>query len=885
MLTNKRSRSTSSRRFVPYLEVLEGRTLPSTFTVLNLVDSGAGSLRQAILDANASTGADVIDFAKNVKGTIPLTSGELAITSDLTIDGPGADKLTVSGNDTSRVFNVDGGSDDSARITVSISGLTVAHGRAPTAAGVRNHFFSDLTLSDLVLTENGAVGLPGADLQPNGGAVQNSGTGAVVRLARCRVAGNTVLADPNGLQPSSGGGLSNFGGGTAFVTDSTISGNEVFSAVGAGGGAILSTDGSLAISNSLVADNTAAGVAPGAPAYGGGIEVIQGNGLTLSNSRIVGNRAVGGDGAIGYGGGISVFAATAVIRDSTISGNECRAGDIQGPEFGAFAGGGGVGIESGELTVDGSTITGNRSVAGASLGKFGGFGTGGGIDMDRSTSVITGSSITDNEAVGGASLLEGIGDGGGIRIRLGTATVSDCTISDNRATGGAGGGLANGGGILVTVSSSLFLNNSRLSDNQAKSGDSSDHPAGYGAGGAIALYYDSSASIVGSTLQNNSAVGGNTGGVAFGGAIASFFGSSVSVSDSALTTNRALAGSGGTFVGLNASLATAFGGAIYNEFRLDIDRSILGGNQAIGGNNAVTHQAPDDAEAGGANGGAIYNNIGGQVSIRDSIIERNQAIGGNGNSADGPTAFAGTGIGGGISNQFDGGTFGLGSTQVTVSDSTIQDNDAIGGNGNQGSGDAAFVGAGLGGGIANSFGGVVDVDGSSVLRNRATAGERNTASGSQVPASLGAGGAIFNALGNVVYFGETLAPSTVTISNSTLEHNQARGGRDAAGNGGDGWGGAIASLFSAAANVTGSTVADNLAIGGAGGNGYGGGAFNDATSSFALSTSVVTGNHANGGEGIGGGVYNLGNLDVDGLTLLLENHASTSHDDLFDPLA
>src|SRR5215475_8029781 len=113
MMTNNRIRKTASRRFVPCLEVLEGRTLPSTFTVLNVADSGAGSLRAAVQAAEANPGADVIEVAKGVKGTIPLTSGEWTITSDLTISGPGANALAVSGNSTSRVFHVAGGADAS----------------------------------------------------------------------------------------------------------------------------------------------------------------------------------------------------------------------------------------------------------------------------------------------------------------------------------------------------------------------------------------------------------------------------------------------------------------------------------------------------------------------------------------------------------------------------------------------------------------------------------------------------------------------------------------------------------------------------------------------------------------------------------------------------
>src|SRR5689334_11586837 len=65
------------------LEPLEDRTVPSTFTVLNLADGGAGSLRQAILDANANPGADLIRFVAAARdGTITLTNGPLSITDD-----------------------------------------------------------------------------------------------------------------------------------------------------------------------------------------------------------------------------------------------------------------------------------------------------------------------------------------------------------------------------------------------------------------------------------------------------------------------------------------------------------------------------------------------------------------------------------------------------------------------------------------------------------------------------------------------------------------------------------------------------------------------------------------------------------------------------------
>src|SRR6516165_9980902 len=95
--------------FVPRLLILEDRTLPSTYMVSTLADSGAGSLRQAILDANADSTPDQIVFAPDLHGTIALTSGQLEVTNNLTIVGPGAARLTVSGNDQSRVFSIDAG--------------------------------------------------------------------------------------------------------------------------------------------------------------------------------------------------------------------------------------------------------------------------------------------------------------------------------------------------------------------------------------------------------------------------------------------------------------------------------------------------------------------------------------------------------------------------------------------------------------------------------------------------------------------------------------------------------------------------------------------------------------------------------------------------------
>src|SRR5262249_17249398 len=113
--TNPRKRGRSRL----HLETLENRCLLTTVT--NLTDHDPGSLRDAI--ATTPSGGTV-DFQPGLSGTITLTSGELMIAKDLTITGPGASVITVSGSHASRVFNI------AATFTVDISGLTIADGRA-----------------------------------------------------------------------------------------------------------------------------------------------------------------------------------------------------------------------------------------------------------------------------------------------------------------------------------------------------------------------------------------------------------------------------------------------------------------------------------------------------------------------------------------------------------------------------------------------------------------------------------------------------------------------------------------------------------------------------------------------------------------------------------
>ena len=101
-------------------------------TPIDVVAPGDGklSLREAITQANGSSGLDTIVFAANIEGaTLTLTQGELAVTQDLTIDGDkdnNGSAVTIDGNLSSRILNISGGGTD-----VELLDITLAHGRSP----------------------------------------------------------------------------------------------------------------------------------------------------------------------------------------------------------------------------------------------------------------------------------------------------------------------------------------------------------------------------------------------------------------------------------------------------------------------------------------------------------------------------------------------------------------------------------------------------------------------------------------------------------------------------------------------------------------------------------------------------------------------------------
>lgn len=302
--------------------------------VTTLNNSGAGSLREAI--ANAKSG-DTITFC--VTGTITLGS-VLTINKNLTITGPGAGTLAVSGNDATQVFQFD---DSSGALTATISGLTIEHGNAGSGYGGCINLeplnpTTTLHLTDCVVSNGTAF---------QGGGLYNDG---VVTLTNCQFENNTGTlnsgaVDNDGTLTATGctfnankstgigdgGALSNEAPTSVMsLTNCTITGNTT---LGRGGGIVFdSPSGSLSILNCTIAGNTAAA--------GGNIDAQ--SPFKLTNSIVANGTpddiTTSGAGAVNSGDYNLIRDTTGVTITGTATHNIAAGTD---PKLGALANNGG----------------------------------------------------------------------------------------------------------------------------------------------------------------------------------------------------------------------------------------------------------------------------------------------------------------------------------------------------------------------------------------------------------------------------------------------------------------------------------------------------------------------------------------------------------------
>jgi hypothetical protein len=305
-----RSRRLARRRTIrPRLERFEDRCVPSLYTVSSLADSGPSSLRDILTAANADPTASTITFDPALNGgTIALSSAALpAITaSGLSIEGPGASLLTVSGSDKVGIFSVAAGA-----AHVSISGLTIAHGRSyegnPGGPALSNA--GEVTLSACTVSDNHAgVGL--GIISASGGGILNDGT---MTVSACTISSNSATA--SGLSShlygigghGEGGGILNRG--TMTISACTISSNstsgwdgvrfsptsgDVVISPGSADGGGIANSGTLAIRASTIAGNKDPALTGGIIALSSGGGISNSGTLTLSNSLIANNSASSG---------------------------------------------------------------------------------------------------------------------------------------------------------------------------------------------------------------------------------------------------------------------------------------------------------------------------------------------------------------------------------------------------------------------------------------------------------------------------------------------------------------------------------------------------------------------------------------------------------------
>ncbi|MEH2246304.1 beta strand repeat-containing protein [Nostoc sp.] len=539
----------------------------STFTVTNTNNSGLGSLRQAVLDANALSGKDIINFGglftDGLAHSISLTGSGLIITDDLSIQGTNPSLLTIKDNTADRVFDI------GSRVTSAINGLTITNSYKNAGGGGAISNKGVLTLNSSTITGNSAKVNTTEDgyLLGEGGGIYNTGS---LTVNYSTIAGNTAVG---------GGGIYNEGSLTvnhSIITDNTASRD---------GGGILS--GSrvtiITVNYSTIAGNT---VSDGA---GGGI--YNTGGLTVNHSTITENTANGGTGgsstSYGTGGGIYNDASSLTVNYSTITKNTASSGG---------------GIESSTYTttttpvttVNHSIISGNTAI------------NGGGIFIDLSsfiqTLLVSNSSISDNSARSNGGGIFVTGDSpGGI-----TMTVSNSSISGNSALKGSGGGIydgANGNGGYDDFNGITIIPDFLISTITITKSIISDNSAGAN-GGAIYNYSDEDSSVPNLTSSTitvtNSTISSNSAG-ANGGAIYNL--GTITVTKSTISGNTALKGGGGIYNG----------GFTYPGYR-EADNASLGNltvsNSTINNNHAST-------------GSGIYNN--GTLLVSYSTISNNYA--------------------------------------------------------------------------------------------------------------------------------------------------------------------------------------------------------------------------------------------------------------------
>ena len=631
----------------------------------------AANTNAAVHDAPAGTpGHDLILFdydalvdeaGPGVPLVINLSNGQLDITDDLVIRGPGSGLLTIDAGGQSRLFAIPGW-----ETAVELHGLTLtggyADGEVYNEGGGAVNSQSDLTLVDCVISGNATA--------TYGGGIQSFGA---TMLTNCRLEGNTADSGGGGLWISSyapskltnsvivgNSSVSGWGGGVGaqysriVFSSSTITGNRALG----GGGAYIGYRTTLAMNNTIIALNEAR--------YDGNLEIGQGSQpdcLTIQSSLVgidPGFQQNPFDGGDGWGddpdtpvdeglnddfGDLTLRSTSAGVDSGDASLLNGVAWDIRGPGFdrivnstldiGAYeyqgppVGGrespstvvttvdAGVNMYDGEISLQ-EAIMYAENAPGDNVVTFAAAVTDGGvIAMDGSQAIICG----DVQIVGpGRSLLtlDGMGLSRIFRIYAGNVRIEGLTLSHGFNSGQGGGGVYSNGALTIA--------DCTISNNEAGGGGGGGGVYANWAGRLVLLDSEILANEGGAirasgvdvtisrcTISNNS-----------GGGLYTFF-VTLHITDSIIRGNDASSSFGG------GAMHLRYGESVYVN-------SVIAANTTLGdGGGIFAESVTIDmincsvwGNVAGIGGGGIYNEGEGVLTLTNTTISGNSAAVGGG---------------------------------------------------------------------------------------------------------------------------------------------------------------------------------------------------------------------------------------------------------------
>ena len=402
----------------------------TVYTVSNLNDLGAGSLRQAIISANASSGADIIVFSQSLSGTINSNS-LISITDDLTINGNGL--VTISGQNTTAIFEI---SDNSATVkNITIRGLTITNGKGGADGGtapvdyVLTALYGGISCRESLTLDNVTISNCGGGL--SFGTKTTAAGQPNLTVTNSTISGITSKAAFSEGQASGGTSYT----GVIFVNNCVFDSNTA--------GVVFTGGTSITIENSSFTNNVTA-------SYGGGIYINNQNSTSLNSVLIQNVTVTGNTAGSGAGSAVALFnvpaSAPVTINNCTIYKNSGNSTNY-GTELGYYGvinltvnnsiiyGGTGSDYGAGASTGNTYTATFNNCV----LGVLSNSGTGGTTNYNAATLKNTDPLLAATAAFNGGPVKTLALNSNSPAINLGNATGAPTTDARGFARDGAGG--------------------------------------------------------------------------------------------------------------------------------------------------------------------------------------------------------------------------------------------------------------------------------------------------------------------------------------------------------------------------------------------------------------------------------------------------------------